>query len=235
MKPTRFVDSVNCAIEGILHTVRTQKHMRYHFISALAILVAALWCRVTPVEFMLLALPISFVLFAELMNTAIEVVVDMITPDFHPMAKIAKDVAAGAVLVAAFGTVIMGYLVLAKYLFPLHRGTLEMVGTISEVGTLVSVILVLVAVILIKGLVGKGKPLHGGVPSGHTAVAFAIATAVSLNTQEPLISFLSFILAGMVSHSRLLMRIHTTTEVVLGALLGTILTIAVTLMFRAGP
>lgn len=235
MKPTRFVDSVNCAIEGILHTVRTQKHMRYHFFSALAILVAALWCRVTPVEFMLLALPISFVLFAELMNTAIEVVVDMITPDFHPMAKIAKDVAAGAVLVAAFGTVIMGYLVLAKYLFPLHRGTLEMVGTISEVGTLVSVILVLVAVILIKGLVGKGKPLHGGVPSRHTAVAFAIATAVSLNTQEPLISFLSFILAGMVSHSRLLMRIHTTTEVVLGALLGTILTIAVTLMFRTGP
>jgi diacylglycerol kinase (ATP) len=235
VKPTRFIDSVNCAIEGIIYTVRTQKHMRSHFLAALVILLAALLLRVSSIEFMVLSLAVSFVLFAELLNTAVEVVVDMISPEFHPLAKVAKDVAAGAVLVAAFGTMIMGYLVLAKYLFPVHKRALGMVGTNSEMGTLVSVILVLIAVIMLKAITGTGTPLKGGVPSGHTAVAFSIATSVSLNTQEPLISFLSFILAGMVSHSRLLLRIHTIREVVFGALTGTVITIAVTLLFGAMP
>lgn len=235
MKPTRFIDSVNCAIEGILYTVRTQKHMRSHFLAALVVLVAALLLKISSLEFMLLSLAISFVLFAELLNTAIEVVVDMISPEFHPLAKVAKDVAAGAVLVAAFGTMIMGYLVLSKYLFPVQKRALGVVGSNTEMGTVVSVMLVLITVILLKAITGKGTPLHGGLPSGHTAVAFSIATSVSLNTQEPLISFLCFILAGMVSQSRLLLRIHTMREVVLGAVTGTVLTIAVTLLFRASP
>lgn len=232
MKPTRFIDSVNCAIDGILYTARTQKHMRHHFLAAIAILCAALFLRVSPVEFMLLALAISFVLFAELLNTAIEVVVDMISPQFHPMAKVAKDVAAGAVLVAAFGTAVMGYLVLSKYLFPLQKEVLAMVGTGSETGTVVSVILVLIAVIVLKAVTGRGTPLKGGVPSGHSAVAFSIATSVSLSTQDPLVSLLSFILAVMVSHSRLLLRIHSTREVVFGALTGTLVTLGVSLLFR---
>ena len=233
MKPTRFIDSVNCAIEGILYTVRTQKHMRHHFAAALLILSAALLLRVSSLEFMLITLAVSFVLFAELLNTAIEVVVDMISPQYHPMAKIAKDVAAGAVLVAAFGTAILVYLVLAKYLFPFHRGVLAMVGTSSEMGTVASVILVLIAVIFLKALTGRGTPLKGGVPSGHAAVAFSIATSVSFNTQDPLISLLCFILAVMVSHSRLLLHIHSMREVIIGALTGTLLTVAVLGVFRA--
>ena len=233
MKPTRFIDSVNCAIEGILYTARTQKHMRRHFSASFLVLSAALVLRVSPVEFMLIALAVSFVLFAELLNTAIEVVVDMISPEFHPMAKIAKDVAAGAVLVAAFGTAILGYLVLAKYLFPFHKGVLAMVGTSSEIGTVVSVVIVLIAVIILKSLTGSGTPLKGGVPSGHAAVAFSIATSVSFHTQDPLISLLCFILAIMVSHSRLLLHIHSMREVVMGALTGTLLTVAITGLFRA--
>jgi diacylglycerol kinase (ATP) len=232
VKPTRFIDSVNCAIEGILYTARTQKHMRYHFLAALLILCAALFLRVSPVEFMLLALAVSFVLFAELLNTAIEVVVDMISPQFHPMAKIAKDVAAGAVLVAAFGTAVMGYLVLAKYLFPVQKEVLVMLGPGSEIGTVVSVVLVLIAVIVLKALTGRGTPLKGGAPSGHAAVAFSIATSVSLTAQDPLVLVMSFILAVMVSHSRLLLRIHSLREVVFGALTGTLLTLAVSLLFR---
>ena len=233
MKPTRFIDSVNCAIEGILYTARTQKHMRRHFVASFLVLSLALLLRVSPVEFMLISLAVSFVLFAELLNTAIEVVVDMISPEFHPMAKIAKDVAAGAVLVAAFGTGILGYLVLAKYLFPFHKGVLAMVGTSSEIGTVVSVVIVLIAVIILKTLTGSGTPLKGGVPSGHAAVAFSIATSVSFHTQDPLISLLCFILAIMVSHSRLLLHIHSMREVVMGALTGTLLTVAITGLFRA--
>lgn len=233
MKPTRFIDSVNCAIDGILYAARTQKHMRNHFLAAVVVLVAALLLKVSSIELMLLALAISFVLFAELLNTAIETVVDMISPEFHPMAKIAKDVAAGGVLVAAFGTGIMGYLVLAKHIFPLYKEALSVVGTSSEMGTIVSVLLVIIAVIILKALTGSGSPLRGGVPSGHAAVAFSIATSVTLSTHDPLISLLCFILAAMVSHSRLLLRIHTMREVIFGALTGTLLTVAVTCLFRA--
>ena len=207
--------------------------MRAHFIVALGVLLAALFLRVSPIEFALLAISILFVLFAELINTAVEAVVDLITPGFHPLAKIAKDTSAGAVLVAACGAGIMGYLILAKYILPLYGKALAMFGTQSDLGTVVAVLVVTIVVIMIKTLSGTGSPLHGGIPSGHAAVAFSIATAVSLNTGDPLISLLSFALAIMVSHSRLLMRIHSMREVVLGSLVGAGVTILVLLAFKS--
>ena len=206
--------------------------MRSHFIAALAVLLAALFLRVSPVEFALLALSILFVLFAELINTAVEAVVDLVSPGFHPLAKTAKDTAAGAVLIAACGAGIMGYLILAKYILPLYGKALAMFGTQSDLGTVVAILVVTIVVIMIKSLRGTGTPLQGGAPSGHAAVAFSIATAVSLNTGDPLISLLSIAMAVMVSHSRLLMRIHTMREVVLGSLVGAGITIIVLLAFR---
>jgi diacylglycerol kinase (ATP) len=206
--------------------------MRTHFIVALGVLLAALFLRVSPIEFALLAISILFVLFAELINTAVEAVVDLVSPEFHPLAKIAKDTSAGAVLMAACGAGIMGYLILAKYILPLYGKALAMFGTQSDLGTVVAVLVVTIVVIMIKTLSGTGSPLHGGIPSGHAAVAFSIATAVSLNTGDPLISLLSYALAIMVSHSRLLMRIHSMREVVLGSLVGAGVTILVLLAFK---
>lgn len=206
--------------------------MRNHFASALVVMLAALFLRVTPVEFALLALSILFVLFAELVNTAVEAVVDLVSPGYHPLAKVAKDTAAGAVLMAAIGAAIMGYLILARYVLPLYGKALAMFGTPSDLGTVVSILIVTICVIMVKSLTGKGTPLRGGIPSGHAAVAFSIATAVSLNTHDPLISLLSVALAVMVSHSRLLMRIHTMAEVVIGSLIGAGITIIVLLLFK---
>ena len=212
--------------------MREEKHMRNHFISALVVLLLTLFLRITPIEFALLALSILFVLFAELINTAVEAVVDLVSPGYHPLAKVAKDTAAGAVLVAAMGAAIMGYLILARYVLPLYGKVLAMFGTPSDLGTVVSILIVIIAVIIIKSLTGKGAPLHGGAPSGHAAVAFSIATAVTLNTHDPLISGLSIALAVMVSHSRLLMRIHTMREVIFGSFVGAAITILVLTLFK---
>jgi diacylglycerol kinase (ATP) len=207
--------------------------MRSHFVAAAGVLLAALFLRVSPIEFALLALSILFVLFAEMINTAVEAVVDLASPGFHPLAKVAKDTAAGAVLIAACGAGIMGYLILAKYILPQYGKVLAMFGTQSDLGTVVAIMIVVIVVIMIKSLRGTGTPLHGGTPSGHAAIAFSIATAVSLNTGNPLTSLLSIALAVMVSHSRLLMRIHTTREVVLGSLVGAGVTIVVLLAFKS--
>lgn len=203
-----------------------------HFISAILVLLLALFLRVTPVEFALLAISILVVLCAELLNTAIEAVVDLVSPDYHPLAKIAKDAAAGAVLVAACGAGIMGYLILSTYILPLYGKALSMFGSVSDLGTMVSILVVTITVIMIKSLTGKGTPLHGGIPSGHAAVAFSIATAVSINTAQPLISLLSLALAAMVSHSRLLMHIHTLREIIFGSLLGSGITMIIMIIFK---
>jgi len=206
--------------------------MRNHFVFALVVLLAALFLRVTPIEFALLSLSVLFVLFAELVNTSVEAVVDLVSPDYHPLAKVAKDTAAGAVLVAAMGAAIIGYMILARYVFPLYGKVLAMFGSPADLGTVVSILVVIIVVIMIKSLSHKGTALEGGLPSGHAAVAFSIATAVSLNTCDPLISLLCITLAAMVSHSRLLMRIHTLREIAIGSFVGASITFIVLQLFK---
>lgn len=231
MKPTRFIDSVNCAIEGILWTARTQRHMRWHFMAAAAVLLVALFLRVSPLDFVLLAFAVTLVLFAELINTALEVVVDLVSPEFHPLAKRAKDVAAGGVLVASIGAVVMGYLALCRYVFPGSAGAAVPQGQPPGMVPVLSALLVVILVVLLKARWGEGTPLHGGMPSGHAAVAFSIATSIVFSTAGPVLSVLAVAMAAMVSHSRLLLGIHTLREVLAGALLGVVATVALHLLF----
>ena len=104
-------DSFNYAFEGIIHVLRTQRNMRIHFAIAVVVLVAAIATDVTKLELIALLLAIAFVLIAEMINTAIEGAIDVATSSFDPMAKLAKDIAAGAVLIAAINAVAVGYLV----------------------------------------------------------------------------------------------------------------------------
>ena len=92
--------------------------MRWHFLAAIAVIMVSLFLRVPKLEFLALVFAILLVLIAEMINTAVEVAVDLVSPSFHPQAKLVKDVAAGAVLLAAIGAGIVGYLVL----YPHVRG-----------------------------------------------------------------------------------------------------------------
>ena len=97
--PSLF-QSFNHAAEGVIHALRTQRNLWIHFTLAAAVLVAAVAFGVSRIELMVLLLAITFVLVAELVNTAIEAAVDVASTSFDPMAKLAKDIAAGAVLIA---------------------------------------------------------------------------------------------------------------------------------------
>jgi diacylglycerol kinase (ATP) len=227
MKPTRYIDSVNCAIEGILYAAKTQRHMRNHLIAALLVLVSVMFLRVSALEFTLLAISVSFVLFAEMINTSIELLVDLVSPEYHTLAKLAKDVAAGAVLLAAIGAAVMGYIILSSYIFPFYKEALGFMGTSSEIGTLLSLLIVVIVVVILKAIVGRGTPLQGGIPSGHSAIAFSIATIVSMHTKDPVSSVLTIVMALLVSSSRITLRLHTMREVVLGGILGVAITLIV--------
>jgi len=224
MKPTGVWASFNCAIEGILWSARTQRHLRYHLLVALAVLLAALFFHVSSLVFILLVFGMVLVLFAELFNTAIEVVVDMVSPEYHPLARRAKDVAAGAVLIACVGAAVMGYLALSSYFFsPVVKGVPLLSRPPGDL-EVVSVLVVTILVVLLKARSSKGSPLHGGMPSGHAAFAFSVATSALLSGAGQLLGLLVLVLAVVVGQSRVHLKIHSFIEVLAGALLGVITT-----------
>ena len=231
MKPTRFIDSIDCAIEGILWTTSTQRHMRSHFLAAVALLLVAVYLRVSALEFILLTFAVTLVLFAELINTALEVLVDLISPDYHLLAKRAKDVAAGAVLIAGLGAAVMGFFAFSRHLVPRLGANLDLLGRPPGELSVVAVLVVTILVVLLKARFGRGAPLYGGMPSGHAAVAFSIATSLVFAGVGPVLAALVLLLAGMVSQSRLLMGIHTLREVLIGAVFGVAVTCTIYLLF----
>ncbi|MEK6814891.1 MAG: diacylglycerol kinase [Nitrospirota bacterium] len=227
MRPSTWFESANVAIEGILHTARTQRHMRWHFLAAIAVIMVSLFLRVPKLEFLALVFAILLVLIAEMINTAVEVAVDLVSPSFHPQAKLVKDVAAGAVLLAAIGAGIVGYLVLYPHVRgPVGAGIAAAQETAEHL-TAIALILVIILVIVAKATVGAGRPLRGGMPSGHAAVAFSVWVSSWFLSGHPGVFFLTFVLAVMVARSRVSLGIHSVRQVILGALLGSLTTLAV--------
>ncbi len=230
-RPSGFIGSLNCAIEGILWAVKTQRHMLFHLVAAILVMVAALVLRLTLHEFALLALAITLVLFAELVNTAIEAVVDLASPDYHPLAQRAKDVAAGAVLLASVGALVLGYLAISRFIFSgtpvIDNDYMRSTGNLA----ILSVVIVVLLVILIKARVGKGTPLHGGMPSGHAGVAFSVATSLAFADVGVVVIALAWLLASLVAQSRVLLGVHSFSEIVAGSIIGIMTTMLMHLAF----
>ncbi|MFH1238835.1 MAG: diacylglycerol kinase, partial [bacterium] len=185
MKPRHIWESFNCAIEGIIYVLKTQRSMRIHLMAAVGILVLSLFLQLDKVEVIILAFTICLVLVAEMINTAIELVVNLITDTYHPLARIAKDIAAGAVFFASCTAVVVGYLVLfKKYLSPDMTPVLGRIKASPEYMTFICLVIVMIFVVIMKAYSGRGTPLRGGWPSGHSAVGFAIFTATAFLSQN---------------------------------------------------
>jgi diacylglycerol kinase len=115
----KFVAGFGYAFNGLWYAIRTQVNMKAHlFIAALAIALGVA-LRISAVEFAMIFVAIAGVVMAEMFNTVFEICVDLASPDYHPLAKIAKDVAAGAVLLSAILAVIIGCFVFLPHLWPL--------------------------------------------------------------------------------------------------------------------
>ncbi|MGI8973878.1 MAG: diacylglycerol kinase [Gaiella sp.] len=226
-----ILESFNYAIEGIIHVLRTQRNMRIHFVIAVGVLVAALAFDVSRLELIALLIAIAFVLIAEMINTAVEATVDVASTSFDPMAKLAKDIGAGAVLIAALTAVAVGYLVFSGQVAEESSNLLDKLSEAPAELTLVALVLTVAVVIGLKALSGRGSPLRGGWPSGHAAVAFAGWMAVTLVLDDTehrfLVSSLAFIMALLVAQARVESGVHSTVEVASGGLLGGLLTLVV--------
>jgi len=220
----QWIKSANFAIEGILHAARTQRHLRYHFYSAAAVLLASYALGISRAEFLIISLAVIAVLLAEMLNTAFEGIVDIVSPNRSENARIVKDIAAGAVFVTAFGAAVIGYIILSPYIREVFYMGLYIAKHSKEEIAVISLIIVLILVVITKVYFGKGQPLRGGMPSGHAALSFSAWMAITFITESFTASILSLILAIIIAQSRVATKVHTWWEVILGGLIGTVVT-----------
>ena len=229
------LESFNFAVEGVIHVLRTQRNLRIHFAVAFVVLVIALVINVTKVDLIALLISITFVLIAEMLNSAIEAAIDIATTSFDPNAKIAKDIAAGAVLIASANAVVVGYIVFAGKLADRSSKLLERLREAPAELTLVALVLTIILVIATKAYTGRGTPLRGGVPSGHAALAFAgwmAATYVAGASHRFLVSSIALIMAILVAQTRVESGVHSALEVTYGALVGALTALVIFQVFQ---
>ena len=220
-----ILQSFNFAFEGVIHVLRTQRNLRIHFAIAVLVLVLALVFDVSRLELVALMLAITFVLIAEMVNTAVEATIDVATTSFDPLAKLAKDIAAGAVLIAAMNAIAVGYLVFENRIRQPSGRLLTYLREADTNLTLIALVITLIVVIATKAVSGRGTPLRGGLPSGHAALAFAGWMAITFITGRVLVSALAFVMALLVAQTRVESGIHSASEVAYGAVMGTLVTL----------
>lgn len=104
MKSRNRWHSFTVAVRGAVYTLRTQRNTRIELAAALVVIAAGLWLRLRPLEWAVLAMTIALILALEAVNSAIEALVDLVSPEYHELARIAKDCAAGAMIFAVLGS-----------------------------------------------------------------------------------------------------------------------------------
>lgn len=225
-----LIDSFNYAINGIIVAVKSERNMKIHYLTAVLVLIVSLLFDLSRVEFLFLIFAISLVIITELINTAIEKTIDMVSPEYHKLAEISKDMAAGAVLIAALNSLVVAYVLFFDRLDALGRPLIFRINNSPTHLTVVAILLVLVLTLGLKALLRKKSPgthLHGGAVSGHASLAFCSATIISLLAENTIITILAYILALLVGQSRIEGRIHSVVEVIFGGLLGVLVGILI--------
>lgn len=229
MKPKNFLESLNCAAEGVIEAVKSQSNLKIHFVVLFFVIILSLVLNITLLDFSILMTLSAIVIMAELFNTAIEYMLDTFTQDFHITIKYVKDIAAGAVLFVSMLSILVGVQIVAKYIL-YEKKDFYISENIFFISTL-SIFLSILFVILLKGFLRSGRPFRGGMPSGHAAVSFSIFTSLYLSVDNPYIVIAAFLGAIAVSFSRFLLGIHKKNEVIYGALIGTITTLILHRLF----
>jgi diacylglycerol kinase (ATP) len=225
-----LIDSFNYAFQGVIHATRTQRNMRIHLLIAIAVLIAAVSVGVERIELIALILVIAFVLISEMVNSALEAAIDVSTTSFDPMAKLAKDMAAGAVLISTVTAVAVGFLIFEDRIANPSTHLFNRAEQAPVYPTLAALIVTIIIVIATKSLTHRGTPLRGGLPSGHSALAFAAWMAITylipVGDHRFLISSLALVMAVLVAQTRIEAGFHSALEVTYGAVIGALVTLA---------
>lgn len=214
------------ALNGLVYTFKTQRHMRFHLYVVLVVMVLGVFFNLRLRELLVLLFTISLVLVAEMFNSAIEATVDLVQPTYSPMAKFAKDISAGAVMITTIiALVVGGLMILGENRWEEIKINLaaQSLGIPVWPRLLVGAFVIIIVVIIGKGLGTRGQVLKGGLVSGHAALGFFLASSILFLSDNVTVAGLGILLAAIVAQSRWEAKIHTIFELTLGAAVGVIL------------
>ncbi len=234
MKNDNFFEAWGNATNGIIYSATTQRNIRIQLVLAVIVMVLSLVYGLNTAEFLCLLFAVFMVIFAELINTAIETVVDLFVDVYHPKAKISKDVAAGAVVLAACNALVVGYFIFFKEenLKAISDSIFNNMVKSPMHLAFVAIMLVVIAVISMKAGCSKkterGELVKEGfVPSGQSAIAFAALTAIWLNSKDIVTFTLALILSILVVENRVGSNARTKAEIVFGACMGVLIVLLI--------
>ncbi len=162
-KEKGVTESFNVAFEGLFDTIRTERHMKFHCFCTIIVLILSLFLDLAKAEALALIISVTLMWVTEMFNTAIESCVDLVTEEYHPLAKRAKDIAAGAVLVTSMNALLVGYIVFEKKIPVYLKDVLKVFKDSFQHTTVLVFVIVIMLVIIIKSFFDKGTPLRGGI------------------------------------------------------------------------
>lgn len=227
---SNFIDACNNALNGIIYATTTQSNIKKQLIIAVVVMIVSLFCKLESTEFLCLMFSVVLIIFAEMVNTAIETLVDLYTDVYHPKAKIAKDVAAGAVVITALNAVILAYFLFFEKIGRVGTTVLESVLNSPMHIVFVGIILIVIALVAIKANATSGKTKFlkpNFIPSGQSALAFAALTAIWINSKDIIVFTLALGLSLLVVENRIENNARKLSEVLFGICMGVLIIILV--------
>lgn len=227
-KPRDLFGPFRVAVNGIVFTFKTQRHMRFHLYMVVVVVLLGVLIDLNLREMLVLLFTVSLVLVAEMFNSAIEATVDLVSPAYHPLAKFAKDIAAGAVLVTTIIALAVGALLIVgetRWEAIKVNLTTEGLGLPPMLRLLLGCLVLFFIVVIGKGLGKRGQVFRGGLVSGHAAYGFFFATSTIFMTENALASGIALLLAAIIAQSRYEAKIHSVFELTLGASVGVVISL----------
>lgn len=228
-KNKTFFSATKNALNGIIHAFKTEKNLRLDYLAGVLVLFISMFFDFTKTELICLIITIGFVIFAEMINSTVEYIVNLVKTEYDLNAKAAKDIAAGGVLIASIISVIVAYLLFVDKIRQASTALLTAVLS-SKSHMLVTILfIVTLLVVILKGIFSKDKDNNyvKAFPSARVTISFALSTYLFVITSNLLVGGVALVLSIMVSSIKRENDKTTIIQVILSALLGILLVVSV--------
>ncbi len=234
-KNKNFAIAFGHALDGVIKAFKTERNLRIDYIIGLAVLIFSLFFDFTKTEFACICLTIGFVIFAEMINSTVEYIVDLITDKYDDRAKAAKDIAAGGVLIASFVSVAVAYFL---FVDKIRFATTSIISSIleSKLHILFTILFaIIVLAVILKGVFGKHHKYSKAYPSARVAISFACTVYLYLITKNLFVGGVTLLISLMVFELKRENDSQSFAYLLLSAALGILVVLIVYQLVLVGP
>lgn len=227
IKNKTFFSAFGHAIDGIIRAFKTERNLRIDYVIGLTVFVCSLFFDFTKTEFACLCLTIGFVIFAEMINSTVEYIVDLVTDKYDDRAKAAKDIAAGGVLISSGVAVVVAYFL---FVDKLYNATIHIITSIlsSKLHILLTIIFAITLLsVILKGFFSKTENYSKSHPSLRVSLAFGLTTYAYLITRSLFVGGITFLLSVIISQMKVQNSKAKSIHIIFSALLGILIVVVI--------